>query len=108
MPSFTRTFLPLLVLRLLEEERELWAYRLAQLIRQRTQGQYEFKEGTLYPLLHSLEQNNLIEGEWRQSPEGPERRYYRLTDKGGQLLVREQIRFEAVANIFGLRRAEFG
>lgn len=39
-------------------------------------------EGTIYPLLARLRRNGLVETTWRESVEGPPRRYYRLTDAG--------------------------
>jgi len=39
-------------------------------------------EGTIYPLLSRLRRDRLVETTWQESPSGPPRRYYRLTDKG--------------------------
>ena len=39
-------------------------------------------EGTIYPLLSRLRRDGLVESTWRESPTGPPRRYYRLTDAG--------------------------
>ncbi len=39
-------------------------------------------EGTIYPLLARLRREGLVETVWRESPEGPPRRYYRLTPAG--------------------------
>lgn len=39
-------------------------------------------EGTIYPLLARLRRNGLVETTWRESTEGPPRRYYRLTEAG--------------------------
>ena len=39
-------------------------------------------DGTIYPLLLKLQKQELIVGEMRNSPEGPMRKYYKLTDKG--------------------------
>ncbi len=43
-------------------------------------------EGTIYPLLARLRRNGLVETTWRESTEGPPRRYYRLTDSGALAL----------------------
>jgi PadR family transcriptional regulator PadR len=43
-------------------------------------------EGTLYPLLSRLRQSGLVSYNWVESKEGPPRKYYRLTDKGKQVL----------------------
>lgn len=44
-------------------------------------------EGTLYPLLARLRRQGLVTTEWRESPEGPPRRYYVLTTAGDQALA---------------------
>ncbi len=45
-------------------------------------GRLIASEGTIYPLLARLRRNGLVDTTWRESPEGPPRRYYRLTDAG--------------------------
>src|SRR5947208_11839513 len=44
-------------------------------------------EGTIYPLLGRLRRDGLLEPTWRESPSGPPRRYYRLTDRGRAALA---------------------
>jgi len=39
-------------------------------------------EGTLYPLLTRLKNDDLLEYEWVESTQGPPRKYYKLTPKG--------------------------
>lgn len=39
-------------------------------------------EGTIYPLLSRLRRDRLVESTWQESPSGPPRRYYRLTEAG--------------------------
>ncbi len=39
-------------------------------------------EGTLYPLLTRLKNDELLGYEWVESTQGPPRKYYRLTEKG--------------------------
>ena len=43
-------------------------------------------EGTLYPLLTRLKNDELLSYEWVESPQGPPRKYYRLTEKGETFL----------------------
>ena len=43
-------------------------------------------EGTIYPLLARLRRDRLVETVWRESPSGPPRRYYELTNTGRQAL----------------------
>jgi PadR family transcriptional regulator, regulatory protein PadR len=53
-------------------------------------------EGTIYPLLSRLRRDGLVTTTWSESPSGPPRRYYRLTEAGSEALeafAREWIRF---------------
>ena len=43
-------------------------------------------EGTIYPLLSRLRRDGLVESNWQESPSGPPRRYYRLTNAGRDAL----------------------
>ena len=43
-------------------------------------------EGTLYPLLTRQKNSGLLTYRWEDSPQGPPRKYYRLTDKGREYL----------------------
>jgi PadR family transcriptional regulator PadR len=43
-------------------------------------------EGTIYPLLSRLRRDGLVDTEWRESSDGPPRRYYRLTADGKRAL----------------------
>ncbi len=39
-------------------------------------------EGTIYPLLTRLQREGLVNSRWQESPAGPPRKYYRLTENG--------------------------
>ena len=70
-----------IVLRILEAG-EMYGYEMAKLVKQRTGGALEWKEGTLYPCLHRLESDGLVRSTWREAPSGKMRKYYRITRKG--------------------------
>jgi PadR family transcriptional regulator PadR len=78
-----------LVLQLLSE-RPMYGYEIALELSQRSKGLLELGQGTLYPLLYSLEatgairvsREELVMGEGREGREGRKRRYYALTPKG--------------------------
>lgn len=46
--------------------------------------EFATQEGTLYPMLSRLKREGLIEYEWVESPSGPPRKYYKLSEKGQQ------------------------
>jgi PadR family transcriptional regulator PadR len=87
----------LLVLKALATE-PAHGYRIAAWINQRTDGQLELKEGTLYPLLHSLERQGLIEGEWRRDAGDREVRVYRLTERGSRRLRADERQWRSMAD----------
>ena len=60
----------------------MYGFELSESLRASTDGLLAFKEGTLYPALHKLEEEGLVESCWQASPSGPQRRYYRLTPAG--------------------------
>lgn len=69
-----------LILKLLAE-RAMYGYEMIKEINDRTGGEFQWKEGTLYPSLHRLEGAGLIESSWELSGAKP-RKYYHLTTKG--------------------------
>jgi PadR family transcriptional regulator, regulatory protein PadR len=52
-------------------------------------------EGTLYPLLSRLRRTERIASTWRESPQGPPRRYYTLTPSGTRALANFRVEWEA-------------
>ena len=75
-----------LLLALLDLE-PMYGYRIVKEVDKRSSGYFAFKEGTLYPALHRLERDGLIDGRWRDTPNSVRRRYYHITAKGRQALV---------------------
>ena len=71
----------LLVLHLLVE-RSMYGYEIIHVVNERTHGTFSWKEGTLYPVLHRLEDKGCLDTNWQQGDTGKERKYYRLTNKG--------------------------
>lgn len=65
-----------------------YGYQIVKELQERSNGYFQFKEGTLYPALHRLEKDKLIKGKWQMLPSGQERRYYYITKKGQQVLSR--------------------
>jgi PadR family transcriptional regulator, regulatory protein PadR len=61
----------------------------------RTDGYFEFKEGSLYPALHRLEKARLVRAEFAPSDSGgPRRRYYHLSEAGKKQLEKKRAEFE--------------
>lgn len=78
--------------------RDMYGYEISQEIENRSKGQIEVKEGTLYPILYRLEEKKVIESYW-EAPEGrgKPRKYYRITPEGQQYLTRYREEWQAVS-----------
>jgi PadR family transcriptional regulator PadR len=73
--------IPLMVLKLFTNE-DMYGYQIIKKLELLSQGVFSFKEGTLYPILHSLEKLSYVESYWQESEIGRKRKYYRITHKG--------------------------
>ena len=61
--------------------KDLYGYRIIKELEIRSENAFEFKEGTLYPILHALEKEGFLESYWDEI-DGRKRKYYHLTSKG--------------------------
>jgi transcriptional regulator len=92
--------LPVLILHVLSR-RASHGYQIAKDIKAASQDVLDFKEGTLYPTLHSLERRGWIEA-YEEEVKGRTRRYYRLTEAGRVALAQEReewASFSAAVNL---------
>ena len=71
-----------------------YGYELIKELESRSDGYFHFREGTLYPALHRMEHDGLLEGKWEKLPGGQERRYYYIMNEllkdetdGGELMA---------------------
>ena len=80
-----RGTLEMILLRVLAE-REMYGYQLVSTLEQRAGGQFQIKEGTLYPVLYRLEDAGLVAARWETLERGVPRKYYRLTEAGAMRL----------------------
>lgn len=74
-----------LLLALLARE-PMYGYQIVKEMERRSSGYFSFKEGTLYPALHRLERDGLVQGLWREAAGSQLRRYYHITPKGTEAL----------------------
>ena len=99
--------LPLLILHVLQDSPK-HGYQIAKEIKQQSRDVLAFREGTLYPALHSLEKQGAVEA-YTEDVNGHTRRYYRLTESGRALLAREVESwnsYAAAVNLVLARRGE--
>jgi len=88
--------LPLLVLRLLERA-DLYGYELIKTLEEGSAGLFRFGEGSLYPVLHTLERDGQLRAYWRDSAAGRKRKYYAITDAGRRELAQRRAQWRAFA-----------
>ena len=78
-------------------------YQLALEIEEKSGGAFRFKHGTLYPILHKLENDKLIQGEWLEEEGRRKRKIYQLTAAGRRRLSQQVVEwsefFERFFNI---------
>lgn len=70
----------LLVLSLLENE-NMYGYQMIKKLSEKSENVFELQEGTLYPILHSLEEKNYISSYWDNTGI-KKRKYYTITKEG--------------------------
>jgi PadR family transcriptional regulator PadR len=79
----------ILILTLLDRK-DMYGYEMTKEMEKHSDGVFTLKEGTLYPILHSLESEGFVESYWDEK-DGRKRKYYRLTKQGnGELKVKKQ------------------
>lgn len=71
----------MLILKLLEEG-DMYGYQMIEELRQKSKNVFELKAGTLYPLLHTLEQKEMVTSYEKTADNSKVRKYYSITEKG--------------------------
>jgi PadR family transcriptional regulator PadR len=72
-----------IILKLLEDNREMYGYEITQKVKEVSDGGIVLTEGALYPALHKLEAEGLLET-YTQVIDNRVRKYYKLTEQGGK------------------------
>ena len=65
----------------------MYGYQIAKLLEEYSGDTSFMKQGALYPVLHSLENNGLLKSKVEPSVSGPPRRYYEITSEGRETLI---------------------
>jgi len=93
-----------LVLAILSEGKS-YGYAIIKRVDELSGGELQWTDGMLYPVLHRLERNGLVEASWGRSEAGRRRKYYRLTDQGSEELANQQRQWKVVNE--ALRSTQF-
>lgn len=86
----------MLILNLLDEE-NMYGYQMIKRLSEKSENVFELKEGTLYPILHGLEEKNFIISYWDEST-AKKRKYYAITDKGRKMLADKKEEWKMFSN----------
>lgn len=76
-------------------------HSIAKHIQQTSEDQLQVETGSLYPALHRLEKQGLVEAFWQHSDKGKRAKYYRLTAAGRKQLGQERSKWERMARAIG-------
>ena len=94
----------MLILKLLSEK-DMYGYEMIDTLRKKSQNVFELKAGTLYPLLHGLEEKGMLTV-YEQEYLGKTRKYYSITKEGKKLLKSKTEEWNAysgaIANVLAL------
>ncbi len=83
----------LLVLSLISE-RDMYGYEIIAELEKKSKDVFQFKEGTLYPILHKLENKGYLKSYKSQGDAGRKRKYYQITRQGKKQLLEEKEQWE--------------
>ena len=98
--DLVRSSTDLVILALLGD-RPMYGYEILVSLTDRGNGQFRFKQGTLYPVLYRLEREGWIRAKWETPPTGKKRKVYSLTADGKKVQAErlaEWKRFTAAVN----------
>jgi PadR family transcriptional regulator PadR len=74
-----------LILSILSEG-ENYGYAIIKRVHDLSNGQMQWTDGMLYPVLHRLEKQKLIQSRWKESETGRKRKYYKIKKSGTKAL----------------------
>ena len=80
---------------------ESYGYAILKRVRELSDGELQWTDGMLYPLLHRLHRLGYVTKEWRTPAEGRGRRYYAVTDAGHAALAEHKRQWTTVARVLG-------
>lgn len=93
----------MLLLKLLSEK-DMYGYEMIETLGQKSNNVFELKAGTLYPLLHSMEEKKWLTA-YENEAGGKVRKYYSITKEGRKYLDSKREEWQeyagAVAQVLG-------
>ncbi|MBX3098260.1 MAG: helix-turn-helix transcriptional regulator [Salinibacterium sp.] len=78
-----------------------YGYAILKRIRDLSDGELEWSDGMLYPLLHRLERSGQVQADWGTSSTGRRRRNYEITKAGRAMLAEHRRQWETATRTLG-------
>lgn len=78
-------------------EGESYGYAILKRVSELSDGDLEFSDGMLYPLLHRLERLGYIESSWGSAPTGRRRKHYRIRPEGQTVIAEAHAQWKVVS-----------
>jgi len=79
------------------KEKDSYGYEIIKRVKELSHNEMEWTEGMLYPVLHRLEQQQLVDSYWEDSDSGRRRKYYRLNEAGLNELNKQMKQWDVVS-----------
>lgn len=83
----------LLVLSIISQK-DMYGYQIIKELEAQSENVFSLKEGTLYPILHSLEKDGMLKAYWDSQSSARKRKYYQITKKGTKELGSQRSEWE--------------
>lgn len=96
-PDLIKGSLTTILLELLSANGKMYGYQISKKVKETTNGELKLTEGALYPALHKLEADGMIEATIEHIDNRP-RKYYRLTQPGKKERTKRRIELEGFVN----------
>lgn len=95
--NFTRSDIKMILLRLLSNK-DMYGYQIIQELKILSNNYFSLQEGSLYPILHSLQSDELINSYWEETTSIRKKKYYSLTENGKKALEKEKREWKKYSN----------
>jgi PadR family transcriptional regulator PadR len=90
----------LLILSIVSTEK-MYGYQIMRELERRSEGYFSMTAALLYPALHQLEADGLVESEWKDGQGKRRRKYYTITSRGRKALLESQSEWQTfLTNLF--------
>jgi PadR family transcriptional regulator, regulatory protein PadR len=77
-------------------EGDSYGYAIIKRVAELSGGHLQWTDGMLYPVLHRLERQGLVEAKWSEAETGRRRKYYRITPEGQAQLAAQRQQWQVV------------